>query len=432
MRIAIIASRSRGDVEPYLALGKGLVQAGNLVRFVTYRNYEALVKTHGLEFWPVEGNVQDVAQSAEMKELLERGNFLAIMSHMGKEAERGSISLAQAGLAACQGTDLILAGVGGLFVGLALAEKLRLPFVQAPHIPFTPTSAYPSFVVPELPVWLGGAVNRASYYVAQQVMWQTLRKADGRARREVLDLPPASFWGPYRSDHLRHSPILYGCSPSVIPPPSDWGQQVHVTGYWFLDPPADWSPPPDLVAFLEAGPPPIYIGFGSMSNRKPEETMDLVLEALARTDQRAIVLSGWEGLRKDDLPDSVRMVASVPHAWLFPRTAAVVHQGGGGTMAAGLRAGVPSAVIPFFGDQPFWGRRVADLGVGPAPIPRKKLTAERLAQAIALAVHDKSMRHRAAELGARIQAEDGIGRAVAVLRSMDGMGAAQVADAAGG
>jgi len=390
---------------------------------VTHRNFEVLVNSHGLEFWPVEGNVQDIAQSQKMRELLERGNFLAIMSQMAKEAQRGALALAEGGLAACRGMDLVLAGIGGLFVGLSLAEKLGLSFLQAYYIPFTPTQAYPSFLFPKLPSWFGGSLNRLSHHLTRQIMWQGFRSADRLARQEVLGLPPAPFWGPYNTGRVHHYPILYGFSPSVIPPPSDWDSNTHVTGYWFLDPAADWTPLLALIEFLQAGSPPVYVGFGSMSNRKPEETADLVLQALARTQQRAIMLSGWGGLHKADLPGSVFMLDSIPFSWLFQRVAAVVHHGGAGTTAAGLRAGVPSIVIPFFGDQFFWGQRVAELGVGPAPIPRRKLTVERLAQAIQEALTDQTMCQRAANLGSRIQAEDGIARAVAVLQQIEERGA---------
>jgi sterol 3beta-glucosyltransferase len=416
MHIAVIASGSRGDVEPYIALGKGLAEAGHVVRLVTHQNFEMLVNSHGLEFWPIAGNVQDIAQ--DMAALLESGNFLAILAQMGKEAQRGALTLARGGLAACRGIDLVLAGIGGLFVGIALAEKLRLPLLQAYYIPFTPTRAYPSFLVPNPPSWLGGRFNRLSYQLARQMMWQAFRPADGLARRDVLDLPRAPFLGPFNSDCVRGVPILYGYSPAVIPPPPDWGADVHVTGYWFSDRADEWTPPPALMAFLRAGAPPVYVGFGSMSNRNPEETANLVLAALARTRQRAIILSGWSGLRTADVPDSVFMLDAAPFAWLFPRVAAVVHHGGAGTTAHGLRAGVPSVVIPFFGDQPFWGQRVAALGVGPEPIPRKKLTVERLAQAIDAAVRDPAMRQRAAELGATIRAEDGIAHAVAVVQQI--------------
>jgi UDP:flavonoid glycosyltransferase YjiC (YdhE family) len=152
-----------------------------------------------------------------------------------------------------------------------------------------------------------------------------------------------------------------------------------------------------------------------MSSRNPEATANLIVDALARAGQRGIIHAGWGGLQRTELPGSVLMINGAPFSWLFPRVAAVVHHGGAGTTSAGLRAGVPSVVVPFFGDQPFWGQRVADLGVGPAPIPRKKLTAERLAEAIRTAVTDEAMRGRAAELGARIRAEDGVANAVAVV-----------------
>ena len=155
----------------------------------------------------------------------------------------------------------------------------------------------------------------------------------------------------------------------MIAKPSDW-QNTFVTGYWFLDAAPDWAPSPALENFLQAGSPPVYIGFGSMGNRNPEETADLVLQALDKTGQRAILSAGWSGMRTEKLPSNAFLVNSVPHAWLFPQVAAVIHHGGAGTTAAGLWAGVPTVIIPFFGDQGFWGQRVAVLGVGTAPIPR--------------------------------------------------------------
>ena len=234
----------------------------------------------------------------------------------------------------------------------------------------------------------------------------------------MLNLPGPSFWGPYKSSRLNQNPILYGFSPSVIPSPADWGSNSHVTGYWYLDSPDDWTPPKELIAFIDADSPPIYVGFGSMSNRNPAEVANLIVKALELSKQRGIILSGWGGLQKADLPKSVFMVDSVPFSWLFPRVAAVVHHGGAGTTAYGLRAGIPSIVVPFFADQPFWGHLVAKLGVGPKPIPRKKLTAERLAKAIDIAVADQTMRQCAVDLGSRIQAEDGVSRAVEVIQEI--------------
>ncbi|MCL4267645.1 MAG: glycosyltransferase [Anaerolineae bacterium] len=424
MRIAIIALGSRGNVQPYIALGKGLKEAGHTVRLVTHENFEALVTAYALEFWPVRGNVQEVVESQEMRELLEKGNFLAISKFTSAAAQRAALLWAEDGLAACEGTDLLVAGIGGLFMGLALAEKLGLPILQAYYVPFTPTTAFPGALLPKSPPRLGGSFNRLTHHITRQVMWQGSRSADKVTRQTVLGLPAAPFWGPYNDPRLQQMPILYGYSPLVIPRPSDWDSNTHVTGYWFLDSADDWTPPTELTDFLEAGPPPVYIGFGSMGSRKPEETADLVLQALVRTQQRAILLSGWGGLQKENVPDTVFMVDAIPHSWLFLRITAVVHHGGAGTTAAGLVAGVPSIIIPFFADQPFWGQRVAALGVGPEPIPRQKLTVERLVEAIHTAVTDQPMRQRAAELGAKIRAEDGIARAVAVIRQIEKRGAA--------
>src|SRR5665647_2094681 len=415
MQIVIVATGSRGDVEPYVALGKGLKKAGHYVRVLSHQNFDSLISSHGLEFWAIEGNVQEIAQSAEMSEQIEKGNFLIVLSQMKKAAQTQATGAIKTGVSACQGMDIVLAGVGGLFIAAPLAEKFNIPVLQAYYIPFTPTGEFPSFLFPKLPQWLGGSVNRFSHHITRQIMWQGFRSTDKLIRKQ-LNLPASSFWGPYKCLQLQKFPVLYGYSLSIIPPAPDWNANTYVTGFWFLDEPSDWKPPQDLLSFLEAGSPPIYIGFGSMSSRNPEKTANLVLSALNETKQRAIMLSGWNGLRKNNLPSSVFMVDSVPFSWLFPKMAAVVHHGGAGTTHYGLRAGVPSIIVPFFADQPFWGYRVAKLGLGPAPIPRKKLTAERLAKAILKAINDKEMRHRAAEFGKKLQEEKGVDNAVSIIQ----------------
>jgi UDP:flavonoid glycosyltransferase YjiC (YdhE family) len=188
-----------------------------------------------------------------------------------------------------------------------------------------------------------------------------------------------------------------------------------VTGYWFLDPPAEWQPPVELLRFLDGGPPPVYVGFGSMGDAEPERVTRMVLEALKQTGQRGVLLTGWGGLQRTEGQERVFFVEDVPHAWLLPQMAAVVHHGGAGTTGAGLRAGVPSIVLPLAGDQHAWAGRVASLGVGPRMERMARLTVEGLAKGIDAAVNDTGMQARAAALGAKIRAEDGVGTAVGII-----------------
>ena len=414
MLIAMIASGSRGDVQPYVALGKGLVEAGHEVHIATHEDYKNLVEENGLKLFPVEGAISAIIEGQTMRGLIEGGNFLAMMAEMGKLAKTGALHLARAAMAASRGSDLILAGMGGDTIGIAVAEKLGLPFMPAYLVPFTPTRAFGSVLTTVLPI-SGGAVNLLTHQIAKQLMWQGFRSADKVARCEVIGLPPASFFGPDPDVGGRKLPRLYGYSPSVLPSPPDWGENNLVTGYWFLDTDQNWQPPQDLSDFLDAGPSPVYIGFGSLSSQDPQATTDLILKAIKIAGVRAVLFSGTDALARVALPDSVFMTSGVPHAWLFPRVAAVVHHGGVGTTAAGMRAGVPAMIVPFFGDQPFWGKRVAELEVGPVPVPRKKLTAETLAAGIQTVVSNDDMKRKAAQLGEKIRAEDGVGRAVEVI-----------------
>lgn len=206
--------------------------------------------------------------------------------------------------------------------------------------------------------------------------------------------------------------MLYGFSRHVLQVPTEGERARHVTGYWFLPAEPTWSPPPALEAFLARGGPVVSIGFGSMASDDPQAVTELVLGAVRAAGVRAVLLSGWGGLASLPPSEDVFCADALPHDWLFPRVAATVHHGGAGTTGAALRSGVPGLVVPFTMDQPFWGSRVAALGVGPAPIPRKRLTRERLADALRRTVADEGMRRRAADLGARIRAEDGVAEAV--------------------
>ena len=237
-------------------------------------------------------------------------------------------------------------------------------------------------------------------------------------RRHVLALPSAPFWGSEKLLKAWKTPVFFAHSPVVFPQPDTWPAWFHTSGYLFLNHAPDWSPPSDLVEFLAAGPPPVLMGFSSMSNRKVKNLTDVLLKALSQTGQRGIILGGWSeiGHAQQNTAD-IFAIDAIPYDWLFPQVAAVVHHGGAGSTAVGFSAGIPQVIIPFAVDQPFWAWRVSELGVGPEPLSPDTLTAERLAHAITSAVQDTAIRQRAAKLGEQIRAENGVGNAVALFEN---------------
>jgi UDP:flavonoid glycosyltransferase YjiC (YdhE family) len=413
MRITVIAIGSQGDVLPYIALGAGLRAAGYDIRLATHSNFQQTVRDQGLEFALLEGNPKEMLETEAGKALMETGSNIVthirqLRSMAGETIQRILYSCWQA----CQGTDAIVHSAFG-FGGYYVAGKLGVPSMAAYIVPVSRTWAFPSLVMPQLR--LGRFYNRLSYICFEQIFWQTFKSYVNDWIRDCLGLPGRPLLGDLGAIHNRRYPIVYGYSPSVIPKPPDWGDWMHVTGYWFPERPADWQPPDELVDFLQSGPPPVYVGFGSMNNRNPEEVTGIVLKALERCKQRGILSTGWGGLSRTDLPNHVFKIDYVPFDWLFPQMAAVVHHGGAGSTAAGLRAGVPAVIIPFFADQPFWGDRVYRLGAGPKPVHRKHLSAERLSEAIGTAVSNEGFRERASMIGERIQAEDGVAGAVEII-----------------
>lgn len=419
MRITVLVIGSRGDVQPLLALAAGLQRTGrHKVRVAAPDNFVLLAREHNLDYFPLGVNTQDLLGTGDMKSSMETGrNFLPMFLRALRTIRPLLELLMERTRLACQDAEMIVfstIGIGGYHV----AEKQGVPCCLVTPIPgLAPTRAFPSpsGIFPRLHLG-GGYYNLLTYHLSGQLLQVITGSFINRWRREQLDLPAIPFGKyPYTQLHGHPVPVLGSYSSIVVPRPSEWGEHVHVTGYWFLDPPSDWQPPAQLVDFLKAGSPPVYIGFGSMANRSPQQTTRLVLDALERSGQRGVLATGWGGLDSADLPVNVFALASVPHAWLFPHMSAVVHHGGSGTTGAGLRAGVPSVLVPHIGDQSFWAQRVTELGVGPSPIPRHDLTAQRLTAAITHAVTDAGMQSRAAALGERIRAEDGIGRAVEVI-----------------
>jgi len=414
MRITILTLGSRGDVQPFIALAAGLQKTGrHKVRFAAPDNFEPLAGEYNLNFSPIGLDAQKMLGTGGIDParnvLLWFGDVLRSMKPLVEH-------IAENSLMACQDAELIIYSTMGI-AGYHIAEKLGIPCIFASPIPgFVPTRAYPNpgGVFPALP--LGGGYNKQTHILSGHLFQIFTGPFINRWRKEKLHLPAIPFGRyPYFQMGGRPQTIIGNYSPIISPKPPDWGDNIHLTGYWFLDPSPNWQPSAPLVNFLEAGAPPVYIGFGSMANRAPRKMAQLVQEALELSGQRGILAAGWGGLDNDHLPDTIFALDSVPHAWLFPRMAAVVHHGGAGTTAAGLRAGVPSILVPHIGDQPFWAKRVTELGVGPRAIPRRKLTSERLAAAISTATTESNMRARAEALGERIRAEDGVARMIEII-----------------
>ncbi len=405
MRIAVVAMDTRGGIVPYVALGLGLRRAGHDVRMVAPADFAPLLAEAGLPMAPLSGSVEEVLRASTGA--TERGT-MASMRFAAREMKPRIHAWTRETLEACEGVDVVTGGVGGMVVGLSVAEKLGKPFIETQVQPVgTPTGAYPGVLVAG-PRWLGSPGYRLGHELSEMALWMPFRGAMASARKEVLGLTG-------RPSAADGQPVLYGFSRHVVPVPAQGNRKRYVTGYWFLSSPPTWSPPPGLEAFLARGGPVVGIGFGSMVSDDPEAVTALVLGAVRSAGVRAVLVTGWGGLTSLPEADDVFVAEALPYDWLFPRVAAVVHHGGAGTTGLALQAGVPAIVVPFTVDQPFWGSRVAALGVGPTPIPRKRLTQERLADALRRTVADEAMRARAAALGAQIRAEDGVAEAVEIF-----------------
>jgi sterol 3beta-glucosyltransferase len=272
---------------------------------------------------------------------------------------------------------------------------------------YTSTAEYPNITMPH---WLPRSLNRFTHNFSAKLTWWSARIGLEQVRRRA-ELPRRKLYWPFDDDPSRPlTPILCAWSPIVLPASSDWPPRVHVTGYYFFPPNNSYQPPAELLSFLQEGEPPVCISFGSMVNRDKDRIDRTVRESLKQTGHRGIILSGWSGVEKAASSDLLYLEAA-PHDWLLPQCELVIHHGGAGTTAAGLRAGIPNVVIPFLADQPFWGERVHGLGAGPRHILVKRLSVENLTRAMAEAEND-NVRERAQAIGQQIRNEDGTGKSV--------------------
>ncbi|KAH7571390.1 hypothetical protein JRO89_XS04G0036000 [Xanthoceras sorbifolium] len=411
LHIVILIVGTRGDVQPFVAIGKRLQEDGHRVRLATHANFEDFVLTAGLEFFPLGGDPKVLAgYMVKNKGFLPSGpSEIPIQRNQLKEI---IFSL----LPACRDPDPI-SGVPfkpdaiianpPAYGHTHVAEALKVPIHIIFTMPWTPTSEFPH----PLSRVKQHAANRLSYQIVDALIWLGIRDMINELRKKQLKLRPVTYFrGSYNSP--LDVPHAYIWSPHLVPKPKDWGYKVDVVGFCFLDLASTYEPPDPLVKWLKRGEKPIYIGFGSLPVQNPEEMTETIVKALEITGQRGIINKGWGGLGNMAEPkEFVYLLDNCPHDWLFLQCSAVVHHGGAGTTAAGLKAACPTTIVPFFGDQPFWGERVHARGLGPPPIAVEEFSLDKLVDAINFML-DPKVKECAVEVAKAIQNEDGVAGAV--------------------
>lgn len=409
LRFTLLTIGSQGDVEPCIALAKALRKRGHHPRIASMASFRGYVEGEGIEFLKIAGDAKLCIELLIGRNVGPRDYFKGLERLLDPIADELFRDLE----AACEDTDLIAYSVLGS-VAYHAAQARGLPSARMLFVPMDPTREFPAMTAPYL--GRAGAYNKLTYAVGD-LLWSRItrkRLSGWRASLGLGAIRPFEF--PYREDAKGgRIPTLYAFSERIVPKPADWGDHVKLTGYWFGEEAADYVPEEGLARFLGAGPTPVYVGFGSMTGGDFRGLLAQVIEGLELAGLRAVISSGWGGLSGADLPPTVYQAGFVPHSWLFKRVAAVVHHGGAGTVAAGIRAGVPTLVVPFGGDQPFWGRRVSELGLGPKALPIGRFSPPAFASALREAVESPAYRRNAIALARELGEEDGPAKAALIL-----------------
>ncbi|QLE73099.1 glycosyltransferase family 1 protein [Streptomyces rectiverticillatus] len=411
MHVLFVTSGSTGDVAPFTGLGVRLQQAGHAVTVATHERFAGLIRACGLGFRRLPLDPREMHEACAQRLSGRTDGPLGTLM-VAKQGTAYTADLAHGILQAVrQGADVVVASGQTALLAKAVADCLGMPSTGALLQPVAPTGAF-------APMALGRrSAGRIGNRLISGALWRAFHhQAASTARwvRAELGLPPLSRTA--RRRPAGNWPIWYGFSPHVVPRPGDWSPEHRVAGYWWPEETSVWQPDPRLADFLAAGPPPVFIGFGSTPSPDSEQLSAVCTEALRRAGVRGVVQAGWSGLAAES--DDILTVGEVSHRWLFPRTAAVVHHAGGGTTAAGLRAGVPAVPVPAFYDQPFWSARLRSLGVAPGVLPMADLTADGLAALITRAVREPAWRSRAAELRTALAAEDGTAPVVEAVEAL--------------
>jgi sterol 3beta-glucosyltransferase len=420
MKVLILTLGTRGDVQPFVALAQELQRRGHQAVVAAPERFADLIAGQGVTFQGVDDGPMRVLDSGSAVGDMATGGLrakAALMRRLPAMFTRvldDSWQVASTGMGA--GADLIVHN-GQIMAGQHIAEKLGVPAVLALPMPmYVPTRQFP-WPGQQFPTWLPAGANRLTYAGMKAPAVMFGRTVD--RWRAGLGLPRRRG----RHDPLRRpdggpAPVLHAVSPAVLPRPADWPATAQVTGYWFAAPaPSAVSGESGLDAPAGSDEPLVFTGFGSMTGPDPQATTQVVVQALRMAGVRGVLAGGWGGLREVQAPD-VFLAGEVAHEVVFPRVAVIVHHGGAGTTAAAVRAGRPQVVCPFVGDQPFWGRRMHQLGVAPEPIDQRRLNVRRLTAAIREAVDEPAMISAARRLGDRVRAENGVAAAVDVLEQV--------------
>ncbi len=407
--ITILCSGSRGDLQPYIALAQELKKSGKSVRIVGGESFDSFIKSYGIDVYPLSADYLSTDLDPQfLQDALSSDNPLKMLLTFNK-MKKYTIGLTEEMFQACKGSELILYHPG-CTIGYFAGTQLGIPSVLASPFPMHKTKEIASVIAygkTKMPISF-------SYRLLQGMLWMAGKTGIKAFYKWSFGELPTNFGIPFERVDQEH-PALVSCSNFVFPRPTDWNSNIHQYGYWFVKEEVEYAPSKELSDFLAKGEKPIYIGFGSVFDSKhKDETVRLITAALLQTGKRGI-LCGLGAL--DNLPDTIFAVDSLPHSWLFQQVSLVCHHGGAGTTAAGFRAGVPSIIIPFSNDQFAWAHRAYDIGVGAAPIYRKKLTVEKLVAAINFALQDDIVMN-AKDLGARIAEENGARDSAKIIDSL--------------
>lgn len=413
--ISVLAAGTRGDVQPPAAFCKELDRRGHEVRLIAHKEFGDLVAGSDVRLKPLVGNIHEEFTSPDARRFFAAGGnpftFLKWFFDVAKKYTAETTPLVRDYV---KGSDIIV-GTGLMdYFSTAVGRALGIKAAHAYMQPFLPSRAFPCALFKPPPFDMPGWLNKLETQIYFETVWASGRPV-AKLMHKMLGLPPPAWRYPAFAELHLGQPYMMAYSEQLLPRPGDWPAHAEVTGFWFLDTPSSWKPPEDLARFIESGSPPVYAGFGSMVMKDPKSTVNAVLQALKANNARGVIAAGWSGYKPADLPDTVFAVDSVPHDWLMPKMAASIHHGGAGTTGASLRAGIPQIVVPFLGDQFFWGLQVEKRGLGPKALPHNHLNTHALTKAMNTVLTDQSMRNRAAQAGRIVRAENGAARAADII-----------------